>query len=60
MSSRQIIKEFLDLFREGKIKINFPELDMDVSAERGSYGSDEEILKEILDLYNYTVKHKVK
>ena len=56
--SRQIIKEFLDLFREGKIEICFPEFGMGVSAECGSYDSDEELLKEIVDVYDYRVKHK--
>ena len=57
-ATNQIIKEFLDLFNEGKIEINFPEFGMGVSTECGSYNSNAELLKEIVDIYDYRVKHK--
>lgn len=57
-TTNQIIKEFLDLFHDGKIEINFPEFGIGVSTERGSYNSNAELLKEIVDIYDYRVKHK--
>ena len=55
-SMQQCIEEFLDLVREGKIKITFQEFGIDLSAECGPYDSDEEMLKEILNVYNTAVK----
>ena len=46
------------MVREGKIKITFPEFGIDLSTDCGPYDSDEELLREILDVYNYAVKHK--
>ena len=43
---------------EGKIKITFPEFGIDLSTDCGPYDSDEELLREILDVYNHAVKHK--
>jgi len=57
-ATNQFIKEFLDLVREGKIKITFPEFGIDLSTDCGPYDSDEELLREILDVYNHAVKHK--
>ena len=57
-ATNQIIKEFLELFHEGKIEINFPEFGIGVSTEQDSYNSNVELLKEIVDMYNYRVKHK--
>ena len=57
-ATNQFIEEFLDLVREGKIKITFPEFGIDLSTDCGPYDSDEELLREILDVYNYAVKHK--
>ena len=57
-ATNQFIEEFLDLVREGKIKITFPEFGIDLSTDCGPYDSDEELLREILDVYNYVVKHK--
>ena len=57
-ATNQIIKEFLDLFHEGKIEINFPEFGIGVSTVKGSYDFNVEILKEIVDMYAYRVKHK--
>ena len=56
-ATNQIIKEFLDLFHEGKIEINFPEFDIDISTAQGSYDLNVELLKEIVDVY-YKVKRK--
>ena len=55
-SINQFIEEFLDLVREGKIKITFPEFGINLSAVCGPYDSDEEMLKEILNAYNTAVK----
>lgn len=57
-ATNQFIEEFLDLVREGKIKITFPEFGIDLSTDCGPYDSDEELLREILDVYNHAVKHK--
>ena len=57
-ATNQFIKEFLDLVREDKIKITFPEFGIDLSTDCGPYDSDEELLREILDVYNHAVKHK--
>ena len=57
-ATNQFIKEFLDLVCEGKIKITFPEFGIDLSTDCGPYDSDEELLQEILDVYNHAVKHK--
>jgi len=57
-ATNQFIEEFLDLVREGKIKITFPEFEIDLSTDCGPYDSDEELLREILDVYNHAVKHK--
>lgn len=57
-ATNQFIEEFLDLVREDKIKITFPEFGIDLSTDCGPYDSDEELLREILDVYNHAVKHK--
>lgn len=57
-ATNQFIKEFLDLVREDKIKITFPEFGIDLSTDCGPYDSDEELLREILNVYNSAVKHK--
>lgn len=57
-ATNQFIEEFLDLVREGKIKITFPEFGIDLSTDCGPYDSDEELLREILDVYNHAVKHR--
>lgn len=57
-ATNQFIEEFLDLVREGKIKLTFPEFGIDLSTDCGPYDSDEELLREILDVYNHAVKHK--
>ena len=57
-ATNKIIKEFLDLFHEGKIEISFPEFGIGVSTVKGSYDFNVEILKEIVDMYAYRIKHK--
>lgn len=57
-ATNQFIEEFLDLVREGKIKITFPEFGIDLSADCGPYDSDEELLREILDVYHNLTKNK--
>lgn len=56
--TNQFIEEFLDLVREGKIKITFPEFGIDLSTDCGPYDSDEELLREILDVYHNLTKNK--
>ena len=57
-ATNQFIEEFLDLVREGKIKITFPDFGIELSTDCGPYDSDEELLREILDVYNHAVKHR--
>ena len=57
-ATNQFIEEFLDLVREGKIKITFLEFGIDLSADCGPYDSDEELLREILDVYHNLTKNK--
>lgn len=56
--TNQFIEEFLDLVREGKIKITFPEFGIDLSTDCGPYDSDEELLRELLDVYHNLTKNK--
>jgi len=57
-ATNEFIKQFLDLVRDNKIQLTIPEFGIDLSTDCGPYDSDEELLREILDVYNHAVKHK--
>ena len=56
--TNRFIKEFLDLVRENKIKLTIPEVNIDLSTDCGPYDTDEELLREILDVYHNLTKNK--
>lgn len=51
-ATNQIIKQFLDLVRDNKIQLTIPELDLNLAIDCGPYDTDEEFLKEILNVYH--------
>lgn len=51
-ATNQIIKQFLDLVRDNKIQLTIPELGLNLATDCGPYDTDEEFLKEILDVYH--------
>ena len=57
-ATNQIIKEFLDLVRENKIKLTIPEFDINLSMDCGPYDTNEELLREFLDVYHNLTKNK--
>ncbi len=51
-ATNEFIKQFLDLVRDNKIQLTIPELGLNLATDCGPYDTDEEFLKEILNVYH--------
>ena len=51
-ATNEFVKQFLDLIRDNKIQLTIPELGLNLATDCGPYDTDEEFLKEILNVYH--------